>query len=762
MSERWGFDLSIEAVRLMRYRLGEWQEFAVQKLEDDDIEARLAELVAKVETPASVDIFLPRDQILFTDVKVGGDTPTAEEIFSAMDGRTPYDLADLEIDWEATGRGTARVAAIATQTLDEAEAFVTKGGLTVRAFSSLASPEDFPRIPIFVEREAAPLENPAPDINEDEPAEAPAFSSARKTPPPLVLEESAKAPSLKDDDSPVVKVDDPTPVLQLPETDLPPLNPGTPLPRPTSQPRVVTNVGASAAAARAASLTATPSVAIRHRDRAVPTPALLGVAAALSIGVAIIIWSIIPSTPESSLVTPATVGAAPETAPQVADVTPPPAAEEPPASPPLPFDITEVSVTPTAPAQAEAGVRIDWTSASVPNPVKLDAALISASNLTSDPYPTIGWLEPRPIELAAIEDYAPVAFASSVLTVPERPTFGIAASFEPISSAEIATLATPPTLEPLDLSTTLETDAPDAFIPPVVAETADSVEPAQAADETQSAALNPVVEDTLEAPALRPIAEAEELAPAPTAEADAIQPKAEKPEIATSFPDETVAPRLVQTALAAGLPDTAPRPRPGAFLLEIERQKFGGRSLDELAEIRPGTRPDSAQIEALVARAGNPPSDLAVTNSVAPQGKPRDFDAIVAAAVIQQRQEREARTLAALTPDTSGAIEAALAEEREAEQATRPQNSPRLAIPSNASVARQATIDDAMRLNRINLVGVFGRPTDRRALVRLPSGRYVKVKIGDSVDGGTVAGISDSALQYQKGGRTVSLTMPQG
>ena len=71
-----------------------------------------------------------------------------------MDGRTPYDLADLEIDWVATAPGTARVAAIARQTLDEAEAFVTKGGLTVRAFSSLARPDDFPRPPVFVERAA--------------------------------------------------------------------------------------------------------------------------------------------------------------------------------------------------------------------------------------------------------------------------------------------------------------------------------------------------------------------------------------------------------------------------------------------------------------------------------------------------------------------------------------------------------------------------------------------------------------------------------
>jgi len=151
-----------------------------------------------------------------------------------------------------------------------------------------------------------------------------------------------------------------------------------------------------------------------------------------------------------------------------------------------------------------------------------------------------------------------------------------------------------------------------------------------------------------------------------------------------------------------------------------------------------------------------------VATSASPRGKPRDFDAIVASGLIQLQREREARTVATLTPDTSGAIEAALADEVAAQEATRPQNSPRLAIPSNVSVARQATVEEAISLNRINLVGVFGRPSDRRALVRLPSGRYVKVQVGDRVDGGIVAGISDSALQYQKGGRTISLAMPQG
>jgi hypothetical protein len=77
-------------------------------------------------------------------------------------------------------------------------------------------------------------------------------------------------------------------------------------------------------------------------------------------------------------------------------------------------------------------------------------------------------------------------------------------------------------------------------------------------------------------------------------------------------------------------------------------------------------------------------------------------------------------------------------------------------------VARQATIENAMRLNRINLIGVYGTEGDRRALVRLPSGRYVKVEVGDRLDGGQIAAIGRGELRYVKGGRNITLTVPSG
>ncbi|EAQ03386.1 hypothetical protein OB2597_02162 [Pseudooceanicola batsensis HTCC2597] len=82
------------------------------------------------------------------------------------------------------------------------------------------------------------------------------------------------------------------------------------------------------------------------------------------------------------------------------------------------------------------------------------------------------------------------------------------------------------------------------------------------------------------------------------------------------------------------------------------------------------------------------------------------------------------------------------------------------AVPSVASVTRQATLRNAIDLSEINLIGVYGQPADRRALVRLANGRYRKVKVGDRIDGGRVLAIGDATLRYQKNGRNMTLDMP--
>ncbi len=214
--------------------------------------------------------------------------------------------------------------------------------------------------------------------------------------------------------------------------------------------------------------------------------------------------------------------------------------------------------------------------------------------------------------------------------------------------------------------------------------------------------------------------------------------------------------RATSAAPPLAPPEFLPRMRPEGFAEHVERLKFGGRTLAELATLRPRLRPASAQ---QLAAGSVEPSAVAIdSSSPAPGMRPDDFDAIIAAVDTQRRSAAAARALRAL--HAAREAEAALAADAEPELQ---RNDPRSrATSSHSTVARRATIPNAIRLNEVNLVGVFGTTGDRRALVRLPSGRYVRVRVGDRVDGGRVARITESELFYRKGAQTVSLRVPRG
>lgn len=223
-----------------------------------------------------------------------------------------------------------------------------------------------------------------------------------------------------------------------------------------------------------------------------------------------------------------------------------------------------------------------------------------------------------------------------------------------------------------------------------------------------------------------------------------------------------------------------PKARPEGLAEANERANLGGFSRTELASIRPKMRPPSAReiaaaepqptptpnasaaleqaIEEAVAQAVPPTPgavviklpeanarDLdpnatpqAVARSVKPKDRPNNFDRIVKRAEKNQQQE-EVTQVAAVAPRTVAP-----------------------SIPSRASVAKQATVRNAINLKRVNLIGVYGKPASRRALVRLSNGRYKKVAVGDRIDGGRVSAIGETELIYQKNGRGVTLKMPKG
>ncbi|GGA09542.1 hypothetical protein [Neptunicoccus cionae] len=80
--------------------------------------------------------------------------------------------------------------------------------------------------------------------------------------------------------------------------------------------------------------------------------------------------------------------------------------------------------------------------------------------------------------------------------------------------------------------------------------------------------------------------------------------------------------------------------------------------------------------------------------------------------------------------------------------------------PTRTSVANAATERSKFRSSRLSLVGVFGTPSARRALVRTSTGRYVKVKAGDSLGGWRVSAIGADSLRIKKGSRDQVLKIP--
>jgi hypothetical protein len=239
---------------------------------------------------------------------------------------------------------------------------------------------------------------------------------------------------------------------------------------------------------------------------------------------------------------------------------------------------------------------------------------------------------------------------------------------------------------------------------------------------------------------------------------DGITVFAGKPPVVPPVRDVVVPEPLSEIAEAENpLAAFRPRLRPQSLSDANERKTLGGYSRAELAALRPKLRPsDLPSAPVVTTRPNNPslvPLDLAqvdtavetaLANAAAqvPQGtaqavrvspkpnlRPRELETTQTAALVPQ-----AAATAPVTQHPNGAV--------------------------NSTVARNATMRNAIRFNRINLIGVSGKPNARNALVRLKNGRYRKVAVGDRLDGGRVTAIGRSNLRYSKSGRQVKLEIP--
>lgn len=292
-----------------------------------------------------------------------------------------------------------------------------------------------------------------------------------------------------------------------------------------------------------------------------------------------------------------------------------------------------------------------------------------------------------------------------------------------------------PPARPAGLAPELEQAALDAGLddaaPAAATEALDLAEApettASALAEAVAAALVPPDESTLSIPVIAgtpsevPPARPEGLVPAGVELPSAVP--AEMPE--TGVDPDAPTPLIEESAT----PDPSDQ-----TLLDAAPSAGGLR----LAALRPALRPSDLSLPEPEPEPESVPgladaSDLAVDESLRPGRRPSQF-----AAVVQ-------RTLQARTSPTPSAP--APVQEARAAVSTAPR------IPTQANVAREATQVRAINLRQINLIGVMGTPSSRRALVRLTNGRIVTVRVGESLDGGQITAIGDNELRYTRRGR---------
>ncbi len=199
------------------------------------------------------------------------------------------------------------------------------------------------------------------------------------------------------------------------------------------------------------------------------------------------------------------------------------------------------------------------------------------------------------------------------------------------------------------------------------------------------------------------------------------------PNVAQDQAEERSAPDAAQLAKPVNIPPvTAALEQTDQSVAPWPHEDASPEETNPLAAVRPMARPASLPSPV---RPKTLPDGKSLARSLRPQSRPRAIElaALLPAPVVAKPSEIQAPT----------------------------------AI-SRKTVTRSATRKNVINLRNINIIGITGTTRLRNALVRLPNGQVVKVRIGDRLDGGRVTDISSKTLTYAKSGRSITLNMPRG
>lgn len=773
MKPSFALNLSHDGIGLLHRGRGGWLRVGDVALDDPDMNDRMAWLRKTAASLATggvtTKLILPNTEILYDEVPAPGPTEAEREaqVKAGLEGRTPYNVADLAYDYVVTD-GVARVVVVARETLEEAEAFATEHRFNPVSFVAMP-PEDapegwFPGEPLFgttrasqslldpedpLEREDTPVRivghAKAPEVTSDAPmVEVSDTQSASEI--AAQAQDEAKAEAAQIAAAVAASQPDPEPEREIaPEPAEPAATPsfGSRRGGASRAPAVSTDTPASPVASRLGNRSAriafvpkTDAEKEATAARAAPTPD----APAAPRKVAAPVAAPPPPRPTAPTTQVITQRGAPKEIPTMIDDLAPAglaAADTLFAQPPrarktlslglmitggllillLVVAIIAMLVFPGGDETSEAVVPdtpAPIVQASVPAPdaeTDIDGDTAAVDPVTPE----------APVGPSLLEAEAAYAETGVWQRAPEAPELADISGDQGIFLSELDTEASfgdAVALPDYRIGRDLRPVTP---LPPIGPGQVFELDENGLVVVTTEGAVNPEgVRITLGRPALVP--------PSRPAEAGAAQ-------IAV---DEAAAAEA-NTALAL----LRPRARPGDADEIIERARFGGFTIAELEAKKPRPRPESEQAlaaaEALADAdegAETEISPLAVASSRSPVLRPSNIADLVASARAAQP---------APTPVAAAAVARAAP-----------------SIPTTASVARQATLQNAISLRRVSLIGVYGSASTRRALVRLSSGRIVPVQVGERLDGGRVAAIGENAIQYVKNGRNVTLALPTG
>ena len=85
-----------------------------------------------------------------------------------------------------------------------------------------------------------------------------------------------------------------------------------------------------------------------------------------------------------------------------------------------------------------------------------------------------------------------------------------------------------------------------------------------------------------------------------------------------------------------------------------------------------------------------------------------------------------------------------------------------LSAATKKSIVKLATQKNAINKRKLNVLSIYSRGSEKRAVVLFPTGQTKLVKVGDRLDGGRVAAIGTTEIRYIKGGNNLVLKIPQG